>query len=230
MSELKSGCNEWKAFLYVNSDRSFTGCSVSTFINSLNIKIFYRINRKTLKGEVCVRNIHDGVSASSSTGKQKYCNYQYITPQYLNIHIKGSKGLVLQKRNFDAIFSGPTTYNDLGFFAKIYPMDKLFLELSHNIEELYYKIHYGNNQTTFNMNTQTFTPSFHKQSSKYVPRRNFEQPFHYPPPSFLDVSSNHYYMRSASGPMYFQKGSLYSVPNYNPSQYWTGDTSNRVSF
>ena len=69
MSELKSGCNEWKAFLYVNSDRSFTGCSVSTFINSLNIKIFYRINRKTLKGEVCVRNIHDGVSASSSAGK-----------------------------------------------------------------------------------------------------------------------------------------------------------------
>ena len=69
MSELKSGCNEWKQFHYVNSDRSFTGCAVSTFINSLNIKIFYRLNIKSLRGEICVRNIHDGISAPSSTGK-----------------------------------------------------------------------------------------------------------------------------------------------------------------
>ena len=65
--------SEWVQFYYVSSDRSFTGYSISQFINSLNVKVWYRLNRHTLRGEICVRNIHDGNSSHTSSvsrGKQ----------------------------------------------------------------------------------------------------------------------------------------------------------------
>ena len=79
MSAMKSH-TEWVQFYYVSSDRSITGCSISSFINSLNVKVWYRLNRNTLRGEICVRNIHDGNSSrTSAVSKGK----NVITP-YIN--------------------------------------------------------------------------------------------------------------------------------------------------
>ena len=108
-------------------------------------------------------------------------------------------------------------------------MDYLFRELARNIEGLYYKMHYGNHQTTHSTNTQKLAQSFDKKSSHNVPRRNFEQPFRYPPQSFLDISSNYSYATSNPAPMCIQYRSIYNCQTYNPSQYWMGDTLNRVS-
>ena len=69
ISELKCGNNDWVQFYFVNSDRSSEGTSVSSFISSLKIKIWYRLNKNTARGEICVRNIHDGASAARSSGK-----------------------------------------------------------------------------------------------------------------------------------------------------------------
>ena len=68
-SELKCGNNDWIQFYFVNNDRSSEGASVSSFINSLKIKIWYRLNKNATRGEICVRNIHDGTSAPMSSGK-----------------------------------------------------------------------------------------------------------------------------------------------------------------
>ena len=75
ISELRSGNNDWVQFCFVSCDRSSEGVSISSFISSLKIKIWYRLNRKTLRGEVCVRNIHDGISPPVSSGNISNCLY-----------------------------------------------------------------------------------------------------------------------------------------------------------
>ena len=70
MQELKSGQSDWIKYYYIGSDRNFSGRTLAAFIHSLNLKVWYRLNRQTLRGEICIRNIHDGASATSSSGKR----------------------------------------------------------------------------------------------------------------------------------------------------------------
>ena len=68
VSQLRSGNNDWIQFAFVNHDSSSMGLAMSSFINSLKIKIWYRLNMNTSRGEVCVRNIHDGSLIPISSG------------------------------------------------------------------------------------------------------------------------------------------------------------------
>ena len=68
MSVLRSEIYDWIPFRYIESDQSFTASSISSTINSLNIKIWYRLNRNTIRGEICVRNIQDDISTLARSG------------------------------------------------------------------------------------------------------------------------------------------------------------------
>jgi len=76
MSAIRSETSEWVQFRHMHSVSQLYVPSISSFINSLNIKIWYRLNRNTLRGEICVRNIHDGISTSAPSGK-------YTLPKYM---------------------------------------------------------------------------------------------------------------------------------------------------
>ena len=69
LSQLRSGNNDWTQFYFVNSDRSSIGLFMSSLINSLKIKVWYRLNMNTSRGEVCIRNIQDGKSSPYHSGK-----------------------------------------------------------------------------------------------------------------------------------------------------------------
>ena len=59
MSGLKSEQNAWIQFYHASNAHSYSGYSVSSHFHSLNVKVWYRLNRNTLRGEICVRNISD---------------------------------------------------------------------------------------------------------------------------------------------------------------------------
>jgi hypothetical protein len=78
MSAMKTETNGWVQFHYIYSDQCFHASPIASFIDSLNIKIWYRLNRNTLRGEICVRNIHDGISNSAPSGKHTLSKYMIM--------------------------------------------------------------------------------------------------------------------------------------------------------
>ena len=78
MAALRSETSEWVRFRHMNSIPSLYVSSIVSYIESLNINIWYRLNKNTLRGEICVRNIHDGISTSALSGKQTLSRYMIL--------------------------------------------------------------------------------------------------------------------------------------------------------
>ena len=76
MSNLQHDGDKWIRFQFQNFDHSPNGCALAALIHSLNLKIWYRLNKNQSRGEVCISHIHDKIRSkesprtSAATGKE----------------------------------------------------------------------------------------------------------------------------------------------------------------
>ena len=73
MSVVKADQDRWIRFHFRSSDHSPHGCEIASFIHSLNLKVWYRLNTKISRGEICINTIHDTITSKrTDTLRGKY--------------------------------------------------------------------------------------------------------------------------------------------------------------